>query len=101
MDGARMQMLINGGYAKAAQRIGMPHAWYRGTMMNPMLPQFKLGTLNAAWAVDGAFKTPPNYQTMLYRAFIDTAQAQPGDILDGFQRFVLLETGPLIPPLGL
>jgi hypothetical protein len=97
MDGATLQAKIDRGYAIAATKIGAPHAWYRGGLA----PQFQLGTLNAAWGVDSKFRTPPNYQTQLYRAFVDTAQAQPGDILVGAQMFVLLETGPLIPPLGL
>ncbi len=101
MDGSRLQSLLNTGYARAASHIGTPHAWYRGGMMNPTGPQYQMGTLSAAWSVDAAFKTPPNYQTLLYRAFVDISQAQPGDVLVGTQTFVLLETGPLMPPLGL
>ncbi len=101
MDGATLQAKVARGYGIAATHIGTPHAWYRGGLVDPTSPQYQIGTLPAAWSVDSQFQTPPNYQTQLYRAFVDTSQAQPGDILIGAQTFVLLETGPLIPPLGL
>ncbi|OYV38329.1 MAG: hypothetical protein B7Z80_10315 [Rhodospirillales bacterium 20-64-7] len=101
MDGTRLQSLLNTGYARAASHIGTAHAWYRGFLIDPTAPQFQMGTLSAAWGVDAQFQNTPNYQTLLYRAFIDTTQAQAGDILIGAQTYVLLETGPLIPPLGL
>ena len=97
-----MAALVAKGYALSALRIGTAYTWYRSaSLINPVAPQYQLGILQAAFAVDSEFKTPPNYQTILYRAFIDTAQVQPGDILVGAFTMVMLETGPLLPPLAL
>ncbi len=101
MNGALLQSRINHGYAMAGNQIGTAHTWYRGGMLNPTQPQYIMGSLLAAWSVDAAFKTPPNYQTLLYRGFLDVSQAVPGDILIGARTFVMLETGPLMPPVGL
>ena len=102
MDGTRLAALVAKGYGIAATHIGTPYTWYRSpTLINSVAPQYQLGILQASFAVDSQFKTPPNYQTILYRAFIDTAQVQPGDILVGQYTMVMLETGPLLPPLAL
>lgn len=101
MDGATIAAKVAAGYAKAANVIGTSHQWYRGGLINPVAVANKLGALNAAWSVDAQFKLPPNYKTMLYRAFIDTSQVLPGDILVGQYTFVMLETGPIEPPLAL
>ncbi|MHB8914408.1 MAG: hypothetical protein ACYC4K_01195 [Thiobacillus sp.] len=101
MNGTLLQAKVASGYAKAASKIGIAHTWYRGGLINPISLVYQLGTLNAAWSVDSQFKTPPNYETLIYRAFVDIAQAQPGDILVGNYTFVLLEAGPIIPPIGI
>lgn len=101
MDGKALQSLISKGYARAATHIGTLHAWYRGPLIDPTAQQYQLGTLSAAWAVDGNFQTAPNYQTLIYRAFTDISQAEPGDLLVGEQTFVMLETGPIFPPAAL
>jgi hypothetical protein len=101
MNGTQLAALVAQGYAIAAANIGTPYTWYRAGLINPITPQYQLGILPASFAVDNTFKSTPNYQTILYRAFVDTAQAQPGDILVGQYTMVMLETGPLLPPLAL
>ena len=102
MDGTRLQRLIYAGYARAASHIGTPHAWYRGYGAIPsMLPQDQIGTLPASFSVDGQFQTPPNYATVLWRAFVDTTQAQVGDVLVGAYTWVLVRAAGIVPPLAI
>ncbi|MHB1023341.1 MAG: hypothetical protein ACYC0Z_13120 [Acidobacteriaceae bacterium] len=101
MDGTTLQAKINSAYAKAAQKVGLPYSWYRGGLISPISSQNLLGTLDAAFSIDRQFQSVPNYSTMLWRAFLDISQATPGDILVAAKTFVLLESGPLIPPMAI
>lgn len=102
MNGALLNAKVQLGYAIAASKIGTSYAWYRSnSLINPVVPGNMYGNLNAAFSVDAAFKATPKYDTMLYRAFVDITQVVPGDILVGQFTFVMLEVGPIIPPLGL
>ena len=102
MNGTRMAALVARGYAIAASKIGTSYAWYRSaSLINPTATANQLGTLQASFAVDAGFKATPNYQTILYRAFVDTSQVVTRDILVGQYTMVMLETGPLLPPLAL
>ena len=97
-----MATLVAKGYGMAASRIGTAYAWYRSSsLINPTAVANQLGTLQAAFAVDAGFKKTPDYQTVLYRAFVDTSQVVARDILVGQYTMVMLETGPLLPPLAL
>lgn len=101
MDGTTLQAKINSAYAKAAEKIGVPYSWYRGGLINPVSSQNQLGMLDGAFSIDPKFQSVPNYATMLWRAFLDISQALPGDIFVGSHTFVLLESGPLIPPMAI
>jgi len=100
VDGNLLQTLIGGGYAKAAAHIGTLHAWYRAAnpLFNPTQPQNQLGTLAATFALDPQFQSVPNYGSILWRAFVDVTQAQPGDVLVGENTWVLVSAGPIFPP---
>ncbi len=100
MDGPKLVGVVGKGYARAGNKIGTAHQWYRGGLITPIQAPNLQGTLQATFAPDRAFKTIPKFNTMLFFGFVNTAQAQPGDILVGSRTYVLLQTG-LIPPTAL
>ena len=102
MNGDRLSALVAKGYGMASSRIGTHYTWYRSaSLINPTAVQNQMGILQASFAVDANFKATPNYSTVLYRAFVDTSQVLNRDILVGQYTMVMLETGPLLPPLAL
>ena len=102
MNGTLLNAKVQKGYAIAGNKVGVPYAWYRSaSLINPVVTANQLGTLNSAFSVDAKFQATPKYETILYRVFTDITQALPGDILVGQFTFVLLEIGPILPPLAL
>ena len=100
MIGTKLQSLVGKGYARSAAKIGTAHSWYRGGLVSPIAPANLLGSLPATFAPDKAFQTIPKYNSLLFYAFVDTTQVQPGDILVGVSTWVLVASG-LIPPAAL
>jgi hypothetical protein len=85
MDGVRLQAKVYAGYAKAAQRIGLPYDLYRPTGPNNPIGGAKIATIPAAFTVHGPgnfeFGKPSDHKTPLFHALLDGTQVLLGDYL--------------------
>lgn|SRR5574340_498371 len=83
MDGATLQRKLYAGYAKAAQRIGLPTDLYRpGTATNPLASINKLRTLPASFnAEDMHYSKPNKYGHPTWWALLDGTLTRVGDYL--------------------
>lgn len=105
MDGTLLQAKINGGFGKAAQRIGLPFDVFRpnGTA-TPLAPGNKVATLPAAFAVHSimnfSFGKPSDFETGLFHGLFDASAVRAGDYLSGRGRtFFVAALDPIVPPL--
>ena len=103
MDGARIQQLVNRGYALSAFRVGMPHVWYRPTgPVSPISPASQLGTLNAAFSADDyRFAKSQPYAKALWSVLVDASQTAVGDYLVGQFTWFVAAQDPLLPVLAV
>lgn len=101
MDGATLQARIYSGYAKSAQRIGLPFTQYRPA--DPLAPlAAPIGTLYAHFRVDDSFARPNVHGKALWLAYIDGARVQAGDYLAGAPgTFFIAAMQPLLPVLAV
>jgi hypothetical protein len=85
MDGLTLQAKVYAGYAKAAQRIGLPYDIYRPTSFVEPLGGMKIATIPAAFTQHGAgnfdFSKPSDYAKPMFHALLDGTQVQVGDYL--------------------
>ena len=84
MDGPSLQAKIYGGYAKAAQKIGLPYDLYRPLSAASPLGN-KVSTLNAAFSStpDYKFSKPNEYGDPVWSALLNDATTLTGDYLIG------------------
>jgi hypothetical protein len=101
MNGTTLQARIYSGYAKAAQRIGLPFDLYRPTgPTNPLNPANKLATLPASFRVDDHYREAQVYGKSMWLAYLDDSQTQPGDYLVGASAtYFVAAQKPLLPVL--
>ncbi len=86
MDGATLQAKIYAGYAKAAQRIGLPYDVFRPTSTDDPLSGVNwVANVNAAFTIHSAsqfaFDKPSDHKNSLYHCLADGSQLQIGDFL--------------------
>lgn len=105
MNGARMQVLVNKGYAKAASRVGLPHQWYRPTgPLDPVAPGTLQGTLPASFDANNYLYTRPNlYGKATWTALVDASKTAVGDYLVGPTGSVwfMVAQQPLLPLVAI
>lgn len=104
MNGARLQALIySKGYAKTADKIGLPHTIYRPTSAvnpTPISNANVIGTLNAHFRVDDGLTQFNNYGKAVWRGWFDGTKTQVGDYLVGADgTYFIAAQQPLLPPL--
>jgi hypothetical protein len=101
MNGVTLQARIYAGYAKAAQRIGLPFDLYRPTgPANPLAPGNKLATLPASFRVDDRYREAQVYGKSQWLAYLDDSQTQVGDYLIGENAsYFVAAQRPLLPVL--
>lgn len=85
MDGAKIQARVYRGYAKAADKIGLPHQVYRAAGGDdPLAAGNLVATLRASLnAEDMKYGRPNKYGKPTWFAIFDGAQTQVGDYLKG------------------
>jgi hypothetical protein len=100
MDGAALQQALYRGYARAAERTGLPYALFRaGGPLNPMTGT-PLAMLPAAFSPqDYGFEHPQAYGKALWQALFDGSQALVGDILVGPKTYFVVGLQSLLPIL--
>ena len=110
MDGVLLQSKIYMGYAKSAQRVGLPFDVYRPTSAaNPQAIGNKIKTLQAAFTVHSSgnfnFGKPSDFKGPLFHALVDGAQIQRGDYLNDpttvFGPFYIASMDPSVPILAV
>ena len=102
MDGMRLQSLLNTGYARAASRIGTPHAWYRAASpFDPLQPINSLGTLPASFNIGGQYINQAKADVWLWQALVDGTQVQIGDYLGGSETWCIVGMQALMPIIAL
>jgi hypothetical protein len=85
MDGARLQAKVYAGYAKAAQRIGLPYGLFRPISASNPIGVTPIAILNASFTVHGPgnfdFSKPSDHKQPLFHALLDGSQVLVGDYL--------------------
>lgn len=102
MDGARLNGLIQTGYAKAARHIGTTYAHYRpGSDSTPIAAGNKLADLPVSLnAQDPRYTKPNGYGKALWFAVADGAALAVGDYINGVQGVLFVAAlQPLLPTL--
>jgi hypothetical protein len=102
MDGATLQRQLYRGYARAAERAGLPYQLFRPTgALGPMAGP-PLTPLPAAFSPeDYAFEHPQTYGKALWQALLDGSQVQVGDILVGPKTYFIAAQQALLPILAI
>ncbi|WP_376960111.1 hypothetical protein ABNQ39_20585 [Azospirillum sp. A26] len=104
MDGTKLQAKVYGGYAKAAQRIGLPFDVYRPSdATDPLATGNKVVTaLPAHFTADGNYTKPNTYGQATWQAMVDGSQVAVGDYLTGDPgTFFIAAKQPLLPILAV
>jgi hypothetical protein len=107
MDGTLLQTKVYGGFAKAAQRVGLDYAVYRpASASNPTDPARQIATLRAQFTIHSStnfsFIKPSDYNAPLYHALVDPTLLHVGDYLIGPQgTFFIASLTPSMPPLAV
>ena len=110
MDGVLLQSKVYMGYAKSAQRVGLPFDVYRPTSAaNPLAGGNKLYTIKAAFTVhsssDFNFSKPSDFKGPLFHALLDGTQVQRGDYLSSSATvdgpFYIASMDPIVPILAV
>lgn len=104
MDGVKLQNKVYGGYAKAAQRIGLPFDVYRPSdASNPLATGNKVVTaLPAHFTADGGYTKPNTYGAATWQLMADGAQVAVGDYLTGEGGpYFIAAKQPLLPILAV
>lgn len=99
MDGVTLQSKVYLGYAKSAQRIGLPFNQYRPA--DPLNPVATIRqSLPCHLRVDDKFARPNVYGKALWLAYVDGSQLAVGDYLEGPTQTVFVAAmQPLLPIL--
>jgi hypothetical protein len=107
VDAAGIQAKVSRGYAIAASKLGLPFSVYRATgPMDPVSRDNLMGSLPAAFSVNGDFTKPPGFKDPSWRAYVDGSQTMPGDYLveveptqtgQSPRTFYILSQAPLSP----
>jgi hypothetical protein len=102
MDGASLQLLLYRGYARAAERTGLPYQLFRPTgALNPMAGP-PLATLPVAFSPeDDGFEHPQSYGKATWQALLDGSQVQVGDLLVGPKTYFIAARQALLPILAI
>ena len=104
MDGVTLQSRIYAGYAKAAQRIGLPFNQYRPTTAtNPISSPYLLGTLLASFnAMDFKYGKANVHGKPTWYCLADGAQLAEGDYLTyGDDTYFIAAMQQLLPILAV
>lgn len=103
-----MQTRVYSGYAKAAQRVGLPFDLYRPVSpSNPLATSNKITTIPAAFAVHTSnnfnFEKPSDYKGPLFHALLDGAQVRVGDYFKNTTvgTFFIIGMDPIVPILAV
>lgn len=111
MDGATLQAKVFAGYAKAAQRVGLPFNLYRPTSAsNPIAAGTLLQSVNAAFTVHSGknfeFGQVSDYDRPLFHALLDPTLVKVGDYLQSTAAeptqgpFFIVQITPSMPVLA-
>ena len=105
MDGATLQSRIYAGYAKAAQRLGLPFSQYRPTTASNLLSAGNLlrSLLASFNAQDFKYGRPNGYGKPAWYCIADGSLLAPGDYLIGGtgQTYFIAAMQPLLPILAV
>jgi len=100
MNGTTLNAKIQRGYAIAAGKIGVSHAWYRpSSALTPFATQF--GSLNAAFNVAGLFAKQTQADQIFWQAIADGSQLAIGDYLVGPHTWCIVGLEPLMPVIAM
>lgn len=99
MDGAKLQSKVYSGYAKAAQRIGLPYDVHRPVnALDPLAN--KVATLPAHFRAGVTYETANKYGVAAWYGTLDGTQVAVGDYLVGPQgTFFIAAKQALLPIL--
>lgn len=107
MDGTLLQTKVYGGFAKAAERVGLDYAVYRpSSASNPIAAGNQIATIKAQFTIHSStnfsFIKPSDFNAPLYHALVDPTSLQVGDYLIGPQgTFFIASLTPSMPPLAV
>lgn len=100
MNGALLQQKLVNGRARAASQIGTSHNQYRGTPTNPLAPASLIGSVQASFNINGAYKGQSSAD-QLYWQVINSGTIQIGDYLVGTHTWCIVAIDQLLPPIAL
>jgi hypothetical protein len=102
MDGATLQQLLYRGYARAAERTGLPYQLFRPTGALGPIAGPPIARLSAAFSPENyAFEHPQGYGKAVWQGLLDGSQVQVGDILVGPKTYFIVAMQALLPILAI